>query len=54
MIEILTSDSAIFLLSSLGLMVTAVSIVRDARTQRAQTVIAQLPTRAERREKIAA
>ncbi len=32
-IEMLLSDPAIFLLTSLGLAVTAVSIARDARTQ---------------------
>jgi len=34
MIEILTSDPAILLLSCVGLAVTAASIVRDTRTQR--------------------
>jgi hypothetical protein len=34
MIEILTSDPAILLLSCVGLAATAVSIVRDTRTQR--------------------
>jgi hypothetical protein len=55
MIEILTSDPAIVLLSSLGLMVTAASIVRDTRTQHARKGrMKKLPTLARRREKIAA
>jgi hypothetical protein len=35
MIEILTSDPAILLISGLGLAVTAISIARDTRAQRA-------------------
>jgi hypothetical protein len=34
MIEILTSDPAILVLSCVGLAATAISIVRDTRTQR--------------------
>jgi len=33
-IELLLSDPVIFLMTSVGLAVTAVSIVRDARSQR--------------------
>lgn len=33
-IELLTSDPAIFLMCGVGLMMTAFSIVRDTRTQR--------------------
>ncbi len=36
-IEMLLSDPAIFLMTSLGLAVTALSIVRDARTQHEQS-----------------
>ena len=39
MIELLTSDPAIFLVTATGLVVTAVSIVRDTRAQRA--IVAQ-------------
>lgn len=34
MIELLTNDSVIFFLGAVGLATTAVSILRDARTQR--------------------
>jgi hypothetical protein len=54
MIEILTSDPAILLFTSLGLAATAVSIVRDTRTQRARTKVERLPSLVERSEKIAA
>ncbi|HEY3219078.1 MAG TPA: hypothetical protein VGK15_08315 [Candidatus Limnocylindria bacterium] len=55
MFEILTSDPAILLFSSLGLVATAVSIMRDARTRRARTGRRKkLSTLVERREKIAA
>jgi hypothetical protein len=40
-LELLTNDSVIFFLGAVGLATTAVSILRDARTQRervAQTV----------------
>jgi hypothetical protein len=56
MIEFLTSDTALLLWSSLGLVATAMSIVRDTRTQRVQrtpAVVQELP-RVKRREKIAA
>ena len=36
MIEFLTSDPAIALLASLGLVVTGMNILRDARSQRAK------------------
>lgn len=39
MIELLTSDPAILLVTATGLVVTAVSIVRDTRAQRA--IVAQ-------------
>ncbi len=59
MIELLTSDTALLFWSSLGLVATAVSIVRDTRTQRvqrAQALALELQPRPhiERREKIAA
>ncbi len=54
MIEILTSDPAILLFSSLGLVATAVSIVRDTRTQHSRTTVRKLRTLVKRREKIAA
>ena len=34
MLELLTNDSVIFFLGAVGLATTAVSILRDARTQR--------------------
>ena len=37
MIDLLFSDPAIFLLTSLGLAVTTLSIVRDARSQHERT-----------------
>lgn len=39
MIELLTSDAAILTFSCVGLVATAVSIVRDTRSQRAALVI---------------
>lgn len=36
MLELLTNDSVIFLLGAVGLATTAVSILRDAQSQRAQ------------------
>ena len=54
MIEILTSDPAILLFSSLGLVATAVSILRDTTTQRARTRQRKLSMLVKRREKIAA
>ncbi len=40
MLDLLTNDSAIFLFGAVGLVTTAVSILRDARNQR-ERVIAQ-------------
>jgi hypothetical protein len=57
MIDFLTSDTALLLWSSLGLVATAASIVRDTRTQRMHrtpTVIGDLQPLIERQEKIAA
>ena len=54
MIEVLTSDPAILLFSGLGLVATAVSIVRDTRTQLARTGRRKRPMLVKRREKIAA
>ncbi|HLQ04089.1 MAG TPA: hypothetical protein VK197_00420 [Verrucomicrobiae bacterium] len=57
MIEFLTSDTALLFWSSLGLVATAVSIVRDTRAQQAQrtqAVTLELKPLVERREKIAA
>jgi hypothetical protein len=45
-IELLTNDSVIFLFGALGLVTTAVSILRDARNQR-ERVIAQNGVRVE-------
>ncbi len=54
MIEILTSDPAILLLSGLGLVATALSIVKDTRAQRARPGVESFPMVVELREKIAA
>jgi hypothetical protein len=57
MIEFLTSDTALLFWSSVGLVVTTVSIVRDTRAQRMQrpqAVTVKLQPRVKRREKIAA
>ncbi len=55
--DILLSDPAIFLLTFAGLLTTAVSIVRDTRSQRGRVSVDQLPmlvdrgdARTERRE----
>jgi hypothetical protein len=45
-LELLTNDSVIFLFGALGLVSTAVSILRDARNQR-ERVIAQNGVRVE-------
>lgn len=42
MIELLTSDPAIFLATACGLVATALVIVRDARAQR--SMVAEQPT----------
>ena len=54
MMEILTSDPALLLFSSLGLVATAFSIVRDTRTQHGRREIVQLPSHVEREESVAA
>ena len=36
MLELLTNDSVIFILGAVGLATTAVSMIRDARNQRAR------------------
>jgi hypothetical protein len=45
-LELLTNDSVIFLFGAVGLVTTAVSILRDARNQR-ERVIAQNSVRVE-------
>jgi hypothetical protein len=52
--DILTSDTAILVLSCAGLMATAVSIVRDARSQRKHATIEELPVIADAQERLAA
>jgi len=42
-IEILTSDGGLAILSAVGIMATAVSIVRDARAQKSRLVTEDLP-----------
>ena len=42
--ELLTSDSGLALLTALGIVATAVSIVRDARAQKARLVTEEVPT----------
>ena len=59
MIELLMSDVAILVFSSVGLAVTAASIVRDARSEYQRAAIATLPVplhheRPARRRKLAA
>jgi hypothetical protein len=57
MIEFLTSDTALLVWTGFGLMATAMSIVRDTRTQRMQrtpVVVEEPQPLIERREKIAA
>jgi hypothetical protein len=57
MIEFLTSDTALLFWSSVGLVVTTVSIVRDTRAQRMQrpqAVTVERQPRIKRQEKIAA
>lgn len=53
MIEFLTSDPAIFVMASVGLVATGISIVRDARAQRQRASIQELPVAVES-EKLAA
>jgi hypothetical protein len=45
-LDLLTNDSVIFLFGAVGLVTTAVSILRDARNQR-ERVIAQASLRVE-------
>ena len=52
--DILTSDSAILVFSFAGLVATAVSIVRDARSQRHTVTIRELTMPAESQERVAA
>ena len=52
--DILTSDTAILVFSALGLMATAVSIVRDTHSQRQTATIHDLPMPAESQERVAA
>jgi hypothetical protein len=52
--DILTSDTAILVFSFAGLMATALSIVRDTRSQRQTATIHELPTRTEPQERVAA
>jgi hypothetical protein len=52
-IDFLTSDPAILVLSAVGLVATGVSIVRDTRAQRERAEIEQLPVSIDS-EKIAA
>jgi len=42
--ELLTSDSGLALLTALGIVATAVSIVRDARAQKARLVTEEVRT----------
>ena len=42
--ELLTSDSGLAFLTALGIVATAVSIVRDARAQKARLVTEEVPT----------
>jgi len=44
MSELLTSDPAILAFSAFGLVATAISIVRDARAQRARVPVEELPS----------
>ena len=52
--DILTSDTAILVFSCAGLMATAVSIVRDTRSQRQTATIHELPMPSEPQERVAA
>lgn len=45
MLELLTNDSVIFILGAVGLATTAVSILRDARNQRARVAETLPPAR---------
>lgn len=52
--DIFTSDTAILVFSFAGLMATAVSIVRDTRSQRQTTTIHEIPMSTESLERVAA
>ena len=52
--DLLTSDPAILVFTTVGLVATGVSILRDARAQRQRATIEQLPVAIERSEKLAA
>ena len=52
--EIITSDTAIVLFAFAGLMATAVSIIRDTRSQRQTATIHELPMSSEPQERVAA
>ena len=52
--DILTSDTAILVFSFAGLMATAVSIVRDTRSQRQTATIHELSMPSESQERVAA
>jgi len=42
--DLLTTDGGLAVLSALGIVATAVSIVRDARAQKARLVTEEVPT----------
>ena len=48
MLDLLTNDSVIFLFGAVGLVTTAVSILRDARSQRDQVGQTRVPVVADR------
>ena len=52
--DVITSDTAIVLFSFAGLMATAVSIVRDTRSQRQTATIHEMPMSSESQERVAA
>ena len=52
--DVFTSDTAIVLFSFAGLMATAVSIVRDTRSQRQTATIHEMPMSSESGERVAA
>ena len=52
--DMLTSDTAILLFSAAGLLATAVSIVRDTRSQRQTATIHELSMPAESQKRVAA
>lgn len=52
--DLLTSDPAILVFTTVGLVATGVSILRDARAQRQRATIERLPVANPRSEKLAA